>query len=76
MTLGEYERQLRRLRGVAGPMGEMRQPDGRFKLVYKLPDGSKKYLSPPQDLTEAQRAEVIAELRRHLGIASDDPDDG
>jgi hypothetical protein len=68
MDLAEYEKQLKRLLGVVGPMGDIKQPNGNFKHVYKMPDGSKKYLTPGMDLNDDQRAEVIEELRRHLHL--------
>ncbi len=67
MDAEEYDRQLRKL-GLSGPMGELRLDDGTFVLVYKMPDRSRKHLAPPSSLTPEQRADVIAELKRHLGI--------
>lgn len=50
MDSSEYDRQLRLL-GLHGPMGELRLADGSFILVYKLPDGTHKHLSPPDTLS-------------------------
>jgi hypothetical protein len=53
--------------GLAGPMGELRLPDGSFVLIYKnTADGSHKHIPPGSSLTPDQRADTIAELKRHL----------
>jgi hypothetical protein len=55
--------------GLAGPMGELRLPNGSFVLIYKLlADGSQKHIPPGSSLTPIQRADTIAELRRHLSV--------
>lgn len=76
MDIEEYKASLRML-GVHGPMGEMRR-GGEYILAYKLPDDSRIYLPPADKMTDEQRAEVIEELRIHLGIfeANRNPDTG
>jgi hypothetical protein len=65
MDGNEFYRQLRSL-GLHGPMGEIMLRSGTQMLIYKMPDGSHKHISG--DLTDAQRSDVIEELRRHLGV--------
>ena len=67
MDVDGFDRALRSL-GLHGPMGEMRLPKGQFVLIYKMPDGSHKWLPPPSTMTAEQRDEQIADLKRHLGI--------
>ena len=38
MDVDSFDRALRSL-GLHGPMGEMRLPNGRFVLIFKMPDG-------------------------------------
>jgi hypothetical protein len=66
MDCDPYNRELHLLLGVQGPVGTL-VIDGLMQLVYKLPDGSEKFLPPAQDMTPAQRAATLAELTRHVG---------
>jgi hypothetical protein len=77
MEVDEYDAQLRRL-GLHGPMGELRLDSGKFVLVYKMPDGSHRYLAPPSSMTPEMRSDQIEALRQHLealgaGRRSDEP---
>lgn len=57
------------LLGLTGPMGELRDvASGGILLVYKMPTGENKYLTPGDLLSDSQRASVISELTRHLGM--------
>jgi len=68
VELDAFNAELTKL-GLVGPMGEMRLPDGSFVLVYKnTADGSHKHIQPGSSLTPAQRADTIAELKRHLSV--------
>lgn len=68
MTLEDYNRHLSLL-GLHGPMGELRDAtSGEFLVVYKMPTGEKKYLTPGSSLTDDQRQTVVRELTRHLGM--------
>lgn len=68
MELDAFDAELVEL-GLAGPMGEMRLPDGSFVLIYKYkPDGSQKHIPPGSSLTSDQRLDTIIELRRHLSV--------
>jgi hypothetical protein len=67
MTEDVYQAELYRLLGVRGPAGECIPPGlDVVAQVYKLPDGSNKYIVPPT--TDDARKAVIEELRNHLGI--------
>lgn len=66
MDVAEYEHSLRLL-GLAGePMGEV-MLNGVYVLPYKMPDGTPKFLPPPDRMSPAERAEMITVLRAHLG---------
>lgn len=65
MSDEEYQRELFKLLGVRGPMGEV-VTDGHSSLVYRMPDGSSKYIQTPT--TDAQRGAIIQGLRIHIGI--------
>ncbi len=66
MELDEFNAELKKL-GLSGPMGEVKLAWGTFVLIYKyLHDGSHKHIPPGSSLTPEQRADTIAELRRHL----------
>lgn len=67
MTPEEHDEQLRILGLPHGPMGH-RVVDGHDWLIYKMPDGSPKWLTPPDQLTDQQRSEQIEGLKQHLGI--------
>jgi hypothetical protein len=61
----EYQRELHKLLGVQGPMGELVIGGAHF-LAYKMPDGSCKHIETPT--VNVQRAAVIKGLRIHLGL--------
>lgn len=67
MTAEEHDKQLQVLGLPDGPMGH-RIVDGHDWLIYRMPDGSSKWLTPPDQLTDEQRAEQIEGLKQHLGI--------
>jgi hypothetical protein len=65
MDDAEYKGALRRLGLPAGPMGE-RQLDGVYFEIYRLPDGTPKYLPVASGLDCKQRRAVVAALKFHL----------